>query len=163
MGSVHKILGGLTASISSIAAEFDIDRRTATKRLEEAGVVAAGMVRGHAVYRWRDAARAIYGAPQDHDGPEQLPPMERRAWFQSEDVRLSVETKKRNLIPAGEAEIEFAFGNKLIVQRLDTLAEFLAREAGLTPEQEDLVQRYTDQMREDMYRDQVQSDVGPPV
>lgn len=164
MAAVHKIAGGFTVSISTLATEFQMDRKTVAKRLDAAGLVAADFVRGYPVYRLRDAVKAIFGLSAerriDPDGPEpmdpaRLPPMERRAWYQSENERLEVETKKRQLIPAAEFETEIANGFKLLVQTLDTLSDRLEAECGLTSAQAVLVQESMDRIREELYRDQV--------
>lgn len=164
MAAVHKIAGGFTVSISTIAAEFKMDRGTVSRRLDAAGVVPADHVRGYPVFRLRDAVKAIFGLSVDRridpDGPEPadpatLPPMERRAWYQSENERLDVETKKRQLIPAGEFESEIAVGFKLMAQTMDTMSDRLERECGLTPAQASLVQRSMDKIREELYSAQV--------
>jgi len=164
MAAVHKIAGGFTVSISTIATEFQMDRKTVARRLDAAGLVAADFIRGYPVYRLRDAVKAIFGLSAerrlDPDGPEpldptKLQPMERRAWYQSENERLDVETKKRQLIPAAEFESEIAIGFKLMSQTLDTMSDRLERECGLTPAQAALVQQSVDKIREELYRDQV--------
>lgn len=160
MATVHKIAGGLNASISTLAAEFLIDRRTVSKKLDAAGIAPAEMHRGFPVYRLRDAVKAIFGLSADRGGdeldPARLPPMERRAWYQSENERLEVERKKGQLVPASTVEAEFAVLIKGMVQRLDTLADVLERDAALTPGQVEIVQRTVDSVREEMYRDQQQ-------
>jgi hypothetical protein len=84
--------------------------------------------------------------------------MERRAWYQSENERLEVERKKGQLVPASTVEAEFAVLIKGMVQRLDTLADVLERDAALTPAQVEIVQRTVDSVREEMYRDQQQQE-----
>lgn len=84
--------------------------------------------------------------------------MERRAWYQSENERLEVERKKGQLVPASTVEAEFAVLIKGMVQRLDTLADVLERDAALTPGQVEIVQRTVDSVREEMYRDQQQQE-----
>lgn len=166
MAAVHKIAGGFTVSISTIATEFQMDRKTVARRLDAAGLIPADHVRGYPVYRLREAVKAIFGLSVDRrmdpDGPEpvdpaKLPPMERRAWYQSENERLDVEAKKRQLVPAAEVESEFAAGFKLVVHALDTLGDRLERDCALSGEQVDLVQKAVDQLREELYRDQVGS------
>lgn len=170
MAAVHKIAGGFTVSISTIATEFRMDRGTVSRRLDAAGVAPVDQVRGYPVFRLRDAVKAIFGLSTerrlDPDGaepadPSGLPPGERLAWYRSEDARLDVETKKRQLIPASEFETEIAKGFKLLVQMLDTLSDRLERECGLSPAQSALVQDATDKIREELYRDQVGTEAAP--
>ncbi len=170
MAAVHKIAGGFTVSISTIATEFRMDRGTVSRRLDAAGVAPVDQVRGYPVFRLRDAVKAIFGLSTerriDPDGPDPadpsaLPPGERLAWYRSEDARLDVEAKKRQLIPAAEFETEIAKGFKLLVQMLDTLSDRLERECGLNPAQSSLVQDATDRIREELYRDQVGDEASP--
>lgn len=115
-------------------------RDTVAKRLAAANVPAAEVRAGHPVYRLRDAAPALLdkgsasGGGEEFD-PRELPPKERKDWFNSEESRLSVETKARRLIPAAEVEVEYAELVKGLVQFLDTLPDVLERRADLTPEQ----------------------------
>lgn len=168
MAAVHKIAGGFTVSISTLATEFGMDRKTVARRLDASGITPADQVRGYPVYRLRDAVKAIFGLslerriPEPDEGsamdPTRLPPMERRAWYQSENERLEVERKKGQLVPASTVEAEFAVLIKGMVQRLDTLADVLERDAALTPAQVEIVQRTVDSVREEMYRDQQQQE-----
>lgn len=164
MAAVHKLAGGFTVSITTIATEFGMDRKTVARRLDAAGLAPVDQVRGYPVFRLRDAVKAIFGLSVDRridqegdepPDPAKLPPMERRAWYQSESERLDVETKKRQLIPAAEVEAEIAAGFKLVAQTLDTLPDRLERDCALGGDQVGLVQHVIDQLREELYRDQI--------
>lgn len=165
MAAVHKIAGGFTVSISTLASEFGMDRKTVARRLDASGITPADQVRGYPVYRLRDAVKAIFGLslerriPEPDDAttidPMRLPPMERRAWYQSENERLEVERKKGQLVPAADVEAEFATLTKLLVQGLETLPDRLERDAQLTPAQAEKVQNALDEIREELYRGQL--------
>ena len=80
MGDVSQFQAGW--SIARLADEFNIDRRTATKRIREAGVAPFAKRGGNDVYRLIDVAAALLGlAPGDTGGgqvvdPRDLPPKE---------------------------------------------------------------------------------------
>lgn len=145
-------------SIARLADEFGMDRRTAAKRLREAGVPPTGKRGANDVYRLADAAPALIdrvaGAAGGADGvvdPRDLPPMERRAYFQSENERLKAETTTGMLVPAAEVESDYAELVKKVVQFFDTLPDVLERKAGLTPDQVIKVQEQCDRVRQSMY------------
>jgi hypothetical protein len=127
-------------SISRIAELLGMDRKTVSKRLLDANVPQAGKRDGYPVYDGRQACEACL-LPQTlagEDGPldpRQMKPMDRRAWFQSERERISLEADARQLIPAGEVESEMAELVRGFVQFLDTLGDQLERDVGLTAEQ----------------------------
>lgn len=143
-------------SIARLAEEFGLDRRTATKRLREAGVPPMGKRSGHDVYRLRDAAPALVDLvmPAGEGGvvdPRDLPPMERRAYFQSENERLKVETTVGKLVPAAEVEADMAHLVKQVTQTLETLPDVLERDCALSPEQVVQVQESCDELRQAMW------------
>lgn len=144
-------------SIARLAEEFGMDRRTATKRLREAGIPPMGKRGGHDVYRLRDAAVALVdlasmpGGEQGVVDPRDLPPMERRAYFQSENERLKVETTLGTLVPAAEVEADMAHLVKQVTQTLETLPDVLERDCALSPEQVVRVQQSCDELRQAMY------------
>ena len=152
-------------SVARLADEFGMDRRTASKRLKEAGVPPFDKRNGNDVYRLADAAGAL--VQQSHgvvgpDGildPRELPPMERRAYYQSENERLKVEATIGQLVPAAEVEGDYAELVKKVVQFFDTLPDVLERKAGLTPEQVVKVQDECDRVRQSMYEGITDDDI----
>lgn len=143
-------------SIARLAEEFGMDRRTATKRLREAEVPPMGKRSGHDVYRLRDAAPALVdaiAAPMGGEGmdPRDLPPMERRAYYQSENERLKVETTTGQLVPAAEVEADMAKLVKILVTMLATLPDVLERDCALSAAQVIRVQEACDEVRQAMY------------
>lgn len=155
MGDVRDFQPGW--SIARLADEFGIDRRTATKRIRDAGVAPLGKRSGHDTYRVADVAGALLGHTPSGPGgdevdPRDLPPMERRAFYQSENERLSVEQKLGTLVPAAEVEADYADLVKMVVQFFDTLPDVLERDCGLVPEQVMKVQESCDRVRTEMFR-----------
>ncbi|MBV6785935.1 DUF1441 family protein [Xanthomonas campestris pv. uppalii] len=143
-------------SIARLADEFGMDRRTAAKRLREAGVPPSGKRGTNDIYRLADAAPALV-SPSGASGSEQvidprdLPPMERRAYYQSENERLKVETTTGLLVPAAEVEADYAELVKKVVQFFDTLPDVLERKLSLSPEQVIKAQEECDRVRQSMY------------
>lgn len=130
-------------SQTSLASEFQLNRRTVAKRLE--GVKPAGFDRGNALYRLADVA-LILGAqkagrrylmamadPNDSD-PEALPPLERRRWYQGELLRMQVEALAGELIPADQVRecLQLAFSK--VRHRVLSMPDKLQRECGLQAE-----------------------------
>lgn len=156
MGDVSQFQAGW--SIARLADEFNIDRRTATKRIREAGVAPFAKRGGNDVYRLIDVAAALLGlAPGDTGGgqvvdPRDLPPMERRAFYQSENERLKVEQSLGTLVPAAEVEVDYADLVKTVVQFMDTLPDVLERDCSLSPPQVIKVQEACDDVRMAMFK-----------
>jgi hypothetical protein len=156
MGDVRAFQAGW--SIARLADEFGMDRRTATKRLRDAGVPPAGKRAGHDVYRLADAAAAlvdpIVAGGADAQGvvdPRDLPPKERKDYYQSENERLKVEVTLGTLVHAAEVEADYAKLVKAFVQAIDTLPDILERDCALSPEAVQRVQRSCDELREHLY------------
>ena len=66
--------------------------------------------------------------------PSQLPPTDRRAWYQSENERLKAEGEQGRLIPAAEVEAEMALMAKTVVRELETLVDTVERDLRVTPD-----------------------------
>jgi len=155
MGDVRDFQPGW--SIARLADEFGIDRRTATKRIRDAGVAPLAKRGGHDTYRVADVAGALLGytpggAGGEEVDPHDLPPTERLAFYRSENERLAVETKLGTLVPAVEVESDYADLVKMVVQFFDTLPDVLERDCGLAPEQVIKVQESCDRVRMEMFK-----------
>ena len=94
--------------------------------------------------------------------PRDLPPMERRAFYQSENERLKVEQSLGTLVPAAEVEADYADLVKTVVQFMDTLPDVLERDCSLSPPQVIKVQEACDEVRMAMFK-KVTGDEGEDV
>lgn len=155
MGEVKEFGAGW--SVSRLASEFQMDRKTVAKRIREAGVQPSGVLNGYDVYRMSTVAPYLCDAPVAGGqgavvDPRDLPPMERRAFYQSENERLSVEQKLGTLVPAAEVEADYADLVKLMVQFLDTLPDVLERDCSLAPDQVMRVMDACDRIRMEMFK-----------
>lgn len=141
-------------SISKIADGFGMDRRTVSKKLQEAGVTPAGQRRGNAIYDLASVGPALYGisGPSSAQDPDRMLPQDRRAWFQSENERLKLEQECQLLIPRDEVHREMAELAKAVVRVLDNIPDVLERDTALAPEQVQRVQSLLDDLRDDLAR-----------
>lgn len=153
----------LALSVRRLAEEFQIGREAVAKRLHTAGVRPAGTRQGHPVYRIADAAKAILEvdrqASADFD-PAMLPPMERRAWYQSENERLGVEEHMRRLIPALEVEAEMALLAKTVVRALETIPDTVERDLRVSPEVVEYLQEKVHRLRAEITSRLVEADAA---
>lgn len=156
MGEVREFRPGW--SISRLAEEFGMDRKTVSNRIREAGVPPMGKRSGYDVYRLADVAAAVLGFAEPGavgEGgvidPRDLPPKERKDFYQSENERLKVEVTMGTLVPAVEVEADMAELVKHVVQFLDTLPDVLERKLALKPEQVVTVQERCDAVRQQLY------------
>ncbi|WP_044470471.1 DUF1441 family protein [Mannheimia massilioguelmaensis] len=81
---------------------------------------------------------------------DRLSPVERRAWYQSENERLRFERETGELIPASEVALEMGTMAKAVVQTLETLPDILERDCGLQPKDLIRVQQVIDDIRDQM-------------
>lgn len=155
MGNVSHFQSGW--SISRLAEELRLDRRTVAKRLRDAGIPPAGKRNGSDVYQLADVALALL-APELAGGagggvvdPRDLPPKDRKDFYQSENERLKFETSTGALVPAVEVEAEMAELVKTMVQFIETLPDVLERKLSLSSEQVIAVQDRCDHIRQQLY------------
>lgn len=164
MAAINRLEEANNWNITRLADAFNLDRGTVRRRLRDAGVVPAGLRNGANVYALQDAGPALFGETYGGTGldPDDLPPQERRAWYQSENERVKLEQGLRELVPAEEAHREMSRLAKAVASGLDSLADMLERDAGLPPEAIEMVEKVTDNLREQMYQSIIE-DEGDPV
>ncbi len=151
MGEIAEFRTTIRLSISQIASEFGMSRNTVAKRIDLFGVKPDGRRAGYPVYRMRDLVPVVAQqqcVPAGPDfNPDTLPPIERRAWFQSENERLKVEGEMGRLIPAAEVESEMAAMAKSIVRVLETLPDMVERDIRASPEVVEYLQEKVYELR----------------
>lgn len=156
MSNVSNMGGAYHWSISRLAEAFGIDRRTVKSRLMDAQVPNVGEVRGSPVYDLKLAGPALFSSPSSsspdalHD-PSQMPPKERKDWFDSEKGRIWLEKELRQLIPEYEVTSVYAALVKTVIQQLETLPDRLERDAGMTPQAVSMVQKIIDDLRDNLF------------
>ena len=124
-------------SISALATEFSLDRRTVRKRLE--GVRPVGDWRGHPTYRLRDVAGPLLGlaARVQTDDELGLPadPFQRRAAVQAMRELDELKARRGQLLERDAVELEMARLVRFFGRALEELPDLLEAEAGLAPHQ----------------------------
>lgn len=148
---------GAEWSMSALAEEYSIDRRTVAKLLE--GVESCGSHRNHPTYKLKAATipivKYIVGAQSTTGAatvdPNTLPPKDRKDWYDSELKRIQHDKVTGELIPAELIANADAAKNKKIALSLDTMADVLERDVDLTSEQVQAVNRIIDSIRNDLY------------
>ena len=162
MAEINRLEEAYNWNITRLADAFGLHRDTVRKRLKEAGVVPAGSRNGANVYALKDAGPALFGETMAASGydPDDLPPQDRKAWFQSENERVKLEKDMRLLVPVEEAHREMSRLAKAVASGLDSLADMLERDAGLAPEAIEMVEQVTDNLREQMYQTIIDDEGG---
>lgn len=100
-----------------------------------------------AVAEWK------FGRQEGTVDPSGMTPKDRLDHYRAERERLKLEQETGSLIPAAEVESVTAEAMKTLAQTLDTLPDVLERDAGLSGETVQIVQRVIDAARESMYSD----------
>lgn len=160
MAEINRLEEAYNWNITRLADAFGLHRDTVRKRLKESGVVPAGARNGANVYALKDAGPALFSEsrPGTATDPNDYHPTERKDWFQSEVLRVKLEKEMRLLVPVEEAHREMSRLAKAVASGLDSLADLLERDAGLTPETIELVEKSTDALREMMYQSIIDDD-----
>lgn len=153
---------GIWLSLSSLASEFGAARETVRKRLEASGVQSSRARGGHPLYRLRDALAAWQNAPESGFDPDRLDPFRRKAFYQSEHEKLTLQAARGELVPRIEVEQEQARTAKLVAQFFDTLPDVLERDCGASPLQLAKIEDALDRVREGLYRELVR-EVDQPI
>lgn len=154
-GEVNSIGDAFQWSISQIARAFGMDRKTVSRRLEDAGVAPAGKKGGYATYALKDAGPALFAqttVPGFVFDPESMMPKDRKDWYQSENERLKFEREMQKLVEAHEVRRELSQMAKAVANTMDAIPDLLERDCGLDPDSLDRVQVSLDGLRESMYR-----------
>ncbi len=143
-------------SISRISSAFGMARETVSKRIESAGVVPAGRVRGYLVYALRDVGPALFsetaGLNSGTIDPNSLDPKSRKDWYDSELARIKLEREMSQLVEASDMARSTAELIKSIINPMDGLVDTLERKVqGLPPEALERIQGVVDGVRQIMY------------
>jgi len=141
-------------SVSALAREFGMDRRTAKSRLESAP--ADGQLpTGHPGYFVSTAAPYLLGRPiaeGDEFDPDQLLPQDRLAYYRAESEKLKIEEARRELLSRIEVEREAARYFELVGKFYDTLPDQLERDGLMDAKALSKLESILDTHREELYR-----------
>jgi len=157
--AVHNVQQKVLWSYSSLAREFDLDRRTVKDRIIAAGIKPFELRKGNPVFQIKDAAPALFlDSPIYQDGkydPEKLPPDMLLKHYQAKSEALKLAAKEFEVITADDYAADLALNYKSLVQLLDTLPDVLTRDCDLSSEQFDKVQEICDEKRSELYEELV--------
>jgi hypothetical protein len=140
-------------SVSKLAREFNTTRQNLADKIKRANVQPTGTENGNSVYALADVA-AIFFADQivvagsANFDPDKLPPTDRKAWYESEKVRLHVEREQGQLVTLDEYQEELARVFKELANFLETLPDTLERKCTLQPVVVETMQKLIDEQRE---------------
>jgi len=144
MATVTQLHGWALFSLSQLARELGLDRRTVRERLDRAGVMPVAMRRGFAVFRLRDALRALM--PPAVNDPEKLPPIQRRAHYAALRLVAELGESRRGLCRASDVRDELGAIASMIVSALAAVPIAL-EDVELTPRQLEAVRAHVDATR----------------
>lgn len=140
-------------NISQIAEMFGFGRDTVRKRLKGAGVKPSGREGNADLYLVSEAGPAVFGgtgSAVDPADPNLLKPMDRKAWFQSENERVKYQRSIGELCHEEEVRIEMANLVKPMLAELEVLPDLLERDCGLSSQAVKYVQDKIDDVRDSM-------------
>lgn len=137
-------------SLSALATEFEMDRRTVKRRLDSVGP--SGTVRGHHGYRMRDVAPALL-AGHGVGGEDEVPadPFKRKAYWQARAEEEQFRERRGELLERQAVEQLFAGAMKVLVLAMETLPDDIERRLGLTADQVDDFVRICDERRAEVH------------
>lgn len=106
------------------------------------------------VFDLREVAQWYYGksAQDTEDDPEKLDPKSRLDWYRGSSERDKWLERRGELVTVSDYERELSVALKRVAIMLETLADTVERETGLPGASVEVIQRVTDQMREDIYQ-----------
>jgi hypothetical protein len=157
VGEVTNIAEAYSWSITRISEAFELNRMTVRKRLKEMGISPAFQKGNSPHYRLSDVGPALFGSSDrfgdcaGYESPDEMPPTERRAWFQSENERLKFQNEESTLVPDDEVAREMSNLIKAVINPLDGITDTLERKADLTPRQANALQTEIDAIRDQMH------------
>ena len=153
MPEVARIEEAYHWNLTRIADAFGMNRGTVRKRIQAAGVRPSSVRKGVQHYALADVGPALFSEQLVVGGedPNDLPPQERRAWYQSENERLKFEKETSQLVPLQDMQRDVSIMAKSIITMLDTLPDQLERDLGLTADTVQSIQDSCDAAREQLY------------
>lgn len=139
------------ASLSAFARAFGTDRETLRRALLEREVEHVTERAGHKLYALRPVYQAWTAGVADID-PDKLKPFQRRAWYQGEREKMALQLERGQLVEAIDMERTLGRITQIYVRGLETAADVVERDCGLTPPQAARLEAHLDRIREDLYQ-----------
>ncbi|WP_163836940.1 DUF1441 family protein [Spartinivicinus ruber] len=142
-------------NITQIAEFYGIHRNTVMKRIRQEGIEPTDKVGNANRYDIAEVEHLFYESEtrnlQPGYSPEDLPPKDRKDWYQSENERLKFELACSELIPAKEVRQESIKLMKTLVAFFESLPDKMERTRLFTSDQLDLLENQCDQFRNQLH------------
>ena len=142
-------------NITKIAQAFGVTRSTVRKRLITASVTPVKKSKGIPLYALDEVGPAFFVASTNMAvtayKPDELPPKERKEFYQSENERLKFEKSTGQLIPVGEVRDEQIRILKTVVAFFDGLPDKMERKRLFSGDQLNALELVSDETRDQLY------------
>lgn len=143
-------------NITQIAEFYDIHRNTVMRKIRQEGIEPVDKVGNANRYNLEDVEHLFYESntrnlPADYD-PNDLPPKDRKDWYQSENERLKFELACSELIPAKEVRQESIKLMKTLVAFFESLPDKMERTRLFNSDQLDLLEKQCDLFRNQLHQ-----------
>ena len=157
MGEITKIDDAYLWNITKIAQAFGVSRDTVRKRLTAAGVAPVKKTKGIPVYSLDEVGPAVFATAANvavtKYEPDELPPKDRKDFYQSENERLKFEKSTGQLIPVEEVRTDQVRVLKTVVAFFDGLPDKMERKRLFSGDQLNALESVSDETRDQLYRE----------
>ena len=144
-------------SLSRLADEFELDRRTVKKRLD--GVRPCGQVRGNPAWTLKVSVPHIVDSlSSSADEPEELSVSDRSKLYDAELKYLKLERERSELMFTWQHEQELGLVVSAFISTLDIMPDAMERDGVLKPAQIEPFRNKLDDLREDLHSKLVSAD-----
>ena len=155
MADITNINDANTWNITRIAQAFGMGRDTVRRRLTTAQITPAKKIKGVPVYSLVDVGPALFANDTSvkplHYKPEELPPKDRKDYYQSENERIKLEKAQGLLIPIDEVRKDKTILLKGIVGFFDGLPDLMERKHSWKAEELTRLVKESDSYRNILY------------
>jgi hypothetical protein len=159
MGRIVDLPPGVNLSIRQFCEETSLDRDTTARKIKNAGLKPAGKRGGWPIYRLRDLLSSIYVTDEDGEfDPDKLDPFKRKAHYQAEHEKLSLQVQRSELLPRIAVEQEQARTTKIVARCFDTLPDIIERDCGVSPLIIAKIEQRLGMAREELYKEVIEID-----
>ena len=157
MGEVTKIDDAYLWNITKIEQAFGVSRNTVRKRLMAAGVAPVKKIKGIPLYALDEVGPAVFATAANvavtKYEPDELPPKERKEFYQSENERLKFEKSTGQLIPVEEVRTDQVRVLKIVVAFFDGLPDKMERKRLFSGDQLNVLESVSDETRDQLYQE----------
>ncbi|NYZ70467.1 DUF1441 family protein [Endozoicomonas sp. SM1973] len=143
-------------NITEIAEFYGLHRDTVRNRLRREGIEPVTKIKNTPLYDIAEVEPLFYESEtrnlQPGYDPDELPPKDRKDWYQSENERLKFQQACKELIPAKDVRDTNVVMMKTLVAFFESLPDKMERTRLFTPDQLDLLEQQCDQFRAQLHQ-----------